>query len=439
MVFLYDLITRIYFLLIALASPFNRKAKQWIDARKKLFSSIQKNVGGKGEWIWIHCASLGEFEQGRPVIEGLKKKFPQYKILLTFFSPSGYSVRKDYPGADFVCYLPADSHRHAAKFIRIVQPRFAIFVKYEFWYHFMHELYKKQIPYFIVSARFRPGQLFFRWFGSLYLSMLKRATYIFVQNEDSKKLLYDSNVMQVSVTGDTRFDRVNEISKTPQTNSLTDLFCLNAVVILAGSTWAEDESIIFPLIEEYSASRPTVKWIIAPHEVHEHRIHSLEEKLEKITGASALRLSQAHEGNIGSVRVLLIDNIGMLSSLYKNARIAFMGGGFGKGIHNILEPAAFGVPVIFGPRYRKFSEAVDLVENEGAFSIKESVGLKNYIDMLIDQPLKYENASSICKRYVEKGAGATEKILDEIAKEMSPSTTLRTSNIPRPISDVQVK
>ena len=342
---LYAVFCRFYKWGILLASPFNDKAKQWISGRKN-WKKNQKLITLKGNHcIWIHCSSLGEFEQGRPLIEKLKQVYPNYKIVLTFFSPSGYEIQKNYPLADLVMYMPMDSPTHAKKFIEAIQPALAVFVKYEFWYYYLNQLHLQQIPTIIISAAFRENQLFFKWYGTFFRKMLHCFNYIFVQNEHSKKLLATIGITNnVIISGDTRYDRVAEIAQKTKRFDIVENFKGNGNIFIAGSTWQDDEA----LLSRFFTHLPTNwKLIIAPHEIHKAHI----DEIQKLFGNNSVLFSEIKCGiKANEQRVLIIDNIGMLSSLYAYGDMAFVGGGFQKsGIHNILEPAIYGLPICFGP------------------------------------------------------------------------------------------
>ncbi len=393
-----------------LVSPFNKKAGLWIQGRKNIFSGLKEAIGINEQIAWFHCASLGEFEQARSLIESFKDQFPEYKILLTFFSPSGYEIRKNYDKADHVFYLPMDTKSNAKKFITIVKPKLTFFIKYEFWFNYLSELKKNNIPTFLISAIFRSDQHFFRFYGGWFRKQLNNITYFFVQNETSLKLLNSINIDQAELTGDTRFDRVCKIEEESKEFPFINVFRNDDPLLLAGSTWEEDENVVLEFHKKFS----NFKIIIAPHEVHKSRVQNLLKKF----GNDALLFSESDNNNIGNSGILIIDSIGILSHLYKYSEIAYIGGGFGAGIHNILEAATFGKPVFFGPNYQKFQEARDLIDKGGAFSINSSTDLINGIKFLLDDKNKADRAGSICSTYVDQKKGATEKILKYI-KEMA--------------------
>ena len=422
---LYDLIIHIYGDAISIAALFNAKARKWVAGRKGIFRRIESAVSDglptadrrpptanrqPPTVIWFHCASLGEFEQGRPVIEAFRKEHPEWKILLTFFSPSGYEVRKNYDGADFIFYLPLDTPWNARKFIRLVRPAMAVFVKYEYWFRYLNVLHKNNIPVYVISAIFSPDQHFFKWYGGWARKQLGKVNRFFVQDDQSKELLQSFGIEQVTVSGDTRFDRVAAVADKARTFALVEKFANDKPVFLAGSTWPADEQLIINLIETYG---DRMKFIIAPHEVDEARIKELK-SLVVSRQSSVVFFSQLTEENAINFQILIVDGIGYLSHLYQYATIAYIGGGFGAGIHNILEAAAFGKPVIFGPKYEKFKEAVDLIDAGGAFSIIDSQQLNNRtIELLEDENLRLKS-SDICSSYVRQKKGATEIILSKI-------------------------
>lgn len=409
MSFLYNLSIHIYSILIHLASIFNNKAKQWVRGRKDIFERIRSEVGTVEKIAWFHAASLGEFEQGRPVIEAFKKQFPEYKILLTFFSPSGYEIRKNYEGADYIFYLPVDSKSNAKKFIRLINPQIVIFIKYEFWFNYLKILNQNNTPVFIVSAIFRREQHFFKWYGGWFRKNLQNIAWFFVQNENSLELLKSIELNNATVSGDTRFDRVVEIAKNPKKFTLVEGFVKNSFVLLAGSTWPEDEKMLTHL---FSLNIPGFKLIIAPHEIHESHILQIE---KNYSSHKIIRLSKAEKVKVADFDILIIDGMGFLSSLYQYCHVAYIGGGFGKGIHNILEAVTFGKPVIFGPNYKKFAEAVELVEKGGAFTFQNETGLKSHFGNLANLESFYQKSTALCKTYIETNKGATKKILQKIS------------------------
>lgn len=397
MLLLYNLGVRLYFLLILIASFFNKKANSWINGRKKInYQHFQKSA-------WFHFASLGEFEQGLPVLTSFKSAHPDFKIVITFFSPSGFEIRKNSPLADAVYYLPIDTARNASQFIDAINPSIAVFTKYEYWYHFFNELHRRNIPLYIISGIFRPGEVFFKFYGSLHRKILTFVTRFFVQDEDSKLLLQNIGISNVSVSGDTRFDRVWANALQPKSLSAIDEFKNGYKLFIAGSTWPDDEELVAQLVTLY----PDWKFIIAPHEISEEKINKL---ISLLPENSSIRHSQLTTNN--SQQTLIIDNIGMLSSLYQYGDIAYIGGGFGVGIHNTLEAAAFGLPVIFGPNYDRFKEAKDLIALKGGFNINNFDELKKIVSFLAEDNERRQAISEKIKEYVNDHTGATETIMD---------------------------
>ena len=398
---LYNLTVQLYFIAVRIAALWNKKAKEWIGGRKNLFASLEQKITAADKIIWMHCSSAGEFEQGKPVIEKLKSIYPQHKILVSFFSPSGYNTATNYKYADIITYLPLDTRKNAKRFVEILHPDIVIFVKYEFWYHHLSAAAFKHIPLLLISAVFRENQTFFKWYGKFYKQMLFLFRRIFVQDESSLQLLKQYGVNHCSIGGDTRFDRVKEIA-----GKFTDIPFINDFadgekLIVAGSTWPGDEQLV-------SQHRST-KLIIAPHEISEP--HLLQ--IEKIFGNS-IRYSQWQHKK-GNEKVLIIDNVGMLSRLYKYAAVAYIGGGFTKdGIHNILEAAAYGKPMIFGPNYKKYREARELIATGGAFSVENADQLKITIGNLLNDPAQFQKASTQAQNYVMQNTGATKKIVQLI-------------------------
>lgn len=407
MVFLYSLAIRLYYLLVAVASSFNVKAKLWIKGREDWAENLEAMISPNYPTAWFHCASLGEFEQGRPLIEAYRDHYPGHKILLTFFSPSGFEVRKNYKGADYVSYLPLDTKKNAKKFISIARPVVAVFVKYEFWYHFLTQLNKNEIPTYVVSAIFRPSQVFFKWYGVWYRKFLENFNHIFVQNRQSLILLQKIRLDNATEAGDTRFDRVYEAAENALDLPLLEEFSRNSTVLIAGSTWPKDEEIIGSYIKKNPGK---IKLILAPHEIDQQRIDRFIDFIEVPT----LRFTQPSAIDAESAQVIVIDTIGVLASAYRYGNIAYIGGGFGAGIHNTLEAATFGMPILFGPNYLKFREAVELTKQNAAFPISNEQTLAGTLDKLLASPDKTEHAALIAKKYVQANIGATKKILAAI-------------------------
>ena len=388
---LYNISIWFYLIAIQIASLFNPKAKLWVKGRQGLFKKLKKSLANRENIVWFHCASLGEFEQGKPIIKAYKLTHPTHQILLTFFSPSGYEIRKNTALADWVFYLPGDTKSNAKKFISIVKPIKVVFVKYEFWFNYMAELKKQGIPFYSVSTIFRNGQVFFKykWFAK----QLQHVKHFFVQDEKSAQLLNSVGFSNCTISGDTRFDSVLENTQNAEKIALFQIFSKQKNTIICGSTWPKDEIILIKYIER----NPNCNYIIAPHELN--NISNLQKQ------TNALLYSFANEKNILTSNVLIIDSIGVLSNIYKYGNLAYIGGGFGSGIHNILEAVAFGLPVIFGPNYQKFNEAVCLIKQKGAISISNYKELKSAIDILSTFD------KSIALNYINENSGATKKIL----------------------------
>lgn len=415
MTLLYNFFIFLFQLSIRIASLFgNAKARNWLEGRKNIFRQIEQTLIPGEERIWFHCASLGEFEQGRPVIEKLKMLHADCKIVLTFFSPSGYEVRKNYKGADYVFYLPLDTRSNAEKFISLINPSEVFFVKYEFWFHYLNRLHQLHIPVYLVSAIFRPQQVFFKWYGGFFLKMLKTITHFFLQDEGSAVLLQSKGISNFTVTGDTRFDRVVEAAAAVKPIPVIEKFIGTHQLFIAGSTWKEDEQIIQRFIQQHPSVHSSFKFIIAPHEIDEPHIQFL---VKLFAGSKVVRISEANSETISSFDVLIIDNIGMLSSIYQYGNLAFIGGGFGKGIHNILEAAVFGMPILFGPNYSRFSEAIELIKRNGAFSVESSEELKIVFTDLLSNEGKWKAAGLIAKTYTHEQTGATTKIVNRVKKD----------------------
>ena len=373
--------------------------------RRNIFQKLEKATAGHQSIIWIHCASLGEFEQGRPVLEKLKAdpSFGNSKFLLTFFSPSGYEIRKDYKGADWVFYLPMDGSRNAKRFLEIVNPSLVIFVKYEFWYYYLKKIKYRNIPLILVSALFWKEMSFFKWYGAMQRKMLSRFDHLFVQDQTSKQLLDDIGLLSItSISGDTRFDRVIDIAESAEPLPVIEQFIRGNKTIIAGSTWPEDEEVLKQSMD--ALNDPSLKLIMAPHEISEKHISSLTELLP-----GSIRYSQL-DSNAAS-NVLIIDNIGLLSRLYKYATITYIGGGFGKGIHNTLEAAVYAKPVIFGPVFHKFKEAADLIKKGGAFTISSADDSIKIISQLLTDDKKQIESGRSSGEYVYSNRGATNRII----------------------------
>ncbi|MFK7949557.1 MAG: 3-deoxy-D-manno-octulosonic acid transferase [Saprospiraceae bacterium] len=403
-IFLYGFVAKI----LALFQP---KAKKWVEGRQDLLHRLQQDLQSnnikKQQLIWFHCSSLGEFEQGRPLIESIKKQYPDEKILLTFFSPSGYEVRKNYASADIITYLPLDTKKNAKRFIDLIEPKLVFWVKYEFWYHFLEALQQRQIPTFLVSGIFRANHFFFSPFGKTHRQCLYFFEHLFVQNTISKKHLETINITHSTIAGDTRLDRVLAIAAEKKRFEIIEQFTKvnTKPIVICGSTWQPDEAIIAQYINAYSDDLP-YRFIIAPHEIKTLKIKVLQEKINR----KSIKYSEAKSDNISNIDILIIDNIGMLSALYRYGKIAYIGGAFGSGLHNTLEPIVFGLPVIFGTKYQKFEEAVNLVKEKGGFSIRDYEDFKAIIQQLSNESF-YQQASAKAKQYVIDNQGATPLIL----------------------------
>jgi len=378
--------TGIYFyrFLIFIASLFNSKAKQWIVGRKDLMLNLKKSISHSDRIAWFHCASLGEFEQGRPLIEAYKQVNPTVKILLTFFSPSGFEIRRNYDQADYVFYLPIDTPPNAKSFINIIRPEIVFFIKYEFWFNYLKVLHKKSIPVYVISAVFRSEQYFFKWYGKWARKHLKNINHFFVQDKQSAKILKENGFSQVTLSGDTRFDRVASIAAHNKLFEQIRFFSKDALTLIAGSTWPADEEVIAKFI-----NNPTnnIRLIIAPHEVNREHIA----QLKNLFTVSCTCFSETNEQSQIKSKVLIIDSIGILSHVYQYGDIAYIGGGFGKGIHNILEAATFGLPILFGPNFQKFNEAKELIELGAAFTINNFQAFSDTMNEFISKKDKLES------------------------------------------------
>lgn len=414
---LYNIAINGYSALIGAASAFNNKARLFKEGRKGLLKRMAAEVDHSSPIIWFHCSSVGEFEQARPLIEWYKENSPKYRILLTFFSPSGYQMRKNYPLADWIYYMPVDTASNAKAFLDIVQPQKAIFIKYEFWYNYLNELHKRGIKTYIVSAIFRPEQPFFKPYGHLFRKMLRTFSNLFVQDIQSKELLETIDIKEnVIVCGDTRFDRVNQITSSSKAFPHIEVFSNGSFTVLAGSTWAPDEEILAATIKNFSK----VKLVIAPHEIHKEHIEKI---CTLFKGYKVVKFSEVGNSEtpdeqtcrkLEQANVLVIDCLGILSSIYKYGKFAYIGGGFGVGIHNILEAATYGIPVAFGPKYQKFKEARDLIARGGAVSVRSQEEFYALLDKYVKSRNVCSDRGKICLNYVQENLGATEKIISQI-------------------------
>lgn len=400
----YNLAIEAYSLAIKIVSPFNARARDWVAGRKNILQSVRASVRKGERRVWFHAASLGEFEQGRPVMESFRQANPDVKIVLTFFSPSGYNVRKNYQGADYVYYLPADTPKNAAAFVSAIAPEAAIFIKYEFWYNYLRVLSERQIPSVLISGIFRPQHHFFRWYGRFFRRMLRYFDHLFVQDVASASLLRGIGIENVTVSGDTRFDRVVAIVAKAEPVEVVSRFSNEERVLVAGSSWPGDEEII----ARYRRENPgRFRYIIAPHEVDRRNT----DRIAGLFGAGSVRFTEYGRSSDRASDVLVLDTIGILSSVYRYSYICCIGGGFGKGIHNILEAAAWGKPVLFGPNYQKFREANDLIALGGAKSFDSYEQFEAVVNKWSDDEVSCNEASVACSAYVSDNKGSTELIV----------------------------
>ncbi len=395
-----------YLSAVKLASLFNPKARLMVRGHSETFNILKSKIEKGRKYIWFHAASLGEFEQGRPLMERIRRQYPEYRILLTFFSPSGYEVRKDYQGADVICYLPFDTPRNAFRFVRLADPYMAFFIKYEFWQNYLKNLQRNHVPTYSVSSIFRKNQVFFRWYGGRYFKVLTRFTRLFVQNDTSRQLLASLNIHNADVAGDTRFDRVIEISKQAKRLPLVEQFKKNSMVMVAGSSWQPDEDILI----RYFNGHPDMKLIIAPHVTDESHLTEIAGKLKR----PYVRYTQATQENAGQADCLVIDCFGLLSSIYRYGEIAYVGGGFGAGIHNVLEAAVYGMPVLFGPNNQRYMEARQLLEAQGCFEIHNYDEFKEKTDRLMTDISYLKTCGKLSGDYVKQHAGASDKVMNAI-------------------------
>lgn len=403
-----NIIIRLLALAIRINSLWNPKAALWLKGRKHLMKQVRAAMEGNDRKVlWLHSASLGEFEQGRFLIETFRKQHPEYCIVITFFSPSGYEVMKNYKGADHIFYLPLPTSANARNFVRTINPSLVFWIKYDYWYHYLYELKKRKVPVLLISALFHRKNAFFKWYGPLYKKMLHFFTWLFVQDTPSEKRLKLLGIKNVSVSGDTRFDRVIDIAENFQPVPFIDEFIGDSPVVVAGSTWPEDEE----ELDHYANTHPDIKFIIAPHEIHEDHLKEIE-SLFRYT----VRYSQLVSGGMGfKANTLIIDNIGMLSRLYNYATIAYVGGGFGEdGVHNVLEAAVFGKPILFGPVFNQFQEAIELLEEGAAFTVDNALDLEKTFNRLLSNDDLYRECEEAARIYVMRKKGATEKIMSHI-------------------------
>ena len=394
---------------VAIASLFNKKVKKMWAGERQAVKVLKEKVDPEARYIWFHAASLGEFEQGRPLIEHLRETHPKYKILLTFFSPSGYEVRKNYEGADIICYLPLDTIRNARRFLRAVKPVMAFFIKYEFWYNYLHILQHRGVPTYSVSSIFRPDQIFFQWYGRQYGRVLKCFTHFFVQNMESKALLAKLGITDVDVVGDTRFDRVLQIKEASKQLPIVEQFTAHAQkVFVAGSSWLPDEDIFI----KYFDIHKDWKLIIAPHVISDEHLSQI---FELLKGRRVVRYTEATEENVKDAEVLIIDCFGLLSSIYHYGTVSYVGGGFGVGIHNVLEAAVWDIPVVFGPNNKHFQEAQGLMLVQGGFEINDYQSFRDLMMRFETDASFLQNAGENAGAFVKSRAGATAKVMENVS------------------------
>ena len=398
-----------YGLGIRVAALFNEKARLWVHGRKGLFAELERTFPGKTNPVWVHCASLGEYEQAKPLIEKIKQEQPETRILTTFFSPSGYTQAIKKPLADYIFYLPLDLPSNARKFLDIVQPTVVIFVKYEFWFNYMHQLHQKAIPFYYISAIFRENQHFFKPIGSWFAKQLQQASHFFVQTEKSKELLDSVGIKQVTVCGDTRFDRVKAIADRVQPFDFMETFRQDKKIIVAGSTWGPDEQLLAQLLLHF----PDYKLVVAPHEINRTP------EVKQIFAAYKTALySSKEENNLADSQVFVIDTIGILNRLYQYSTVSYIGGAFKTGLHNILEAAVYGKPLFFGPHYDHFNEAVQLTALKGAFSVNSVEEMREIMTKFENNPDYYSQTCDICQQYVAQNSGAVDIIYTRIEKSL---------------------
>ncbi|MBQ7422673.1 MAG: 3-deoxy-D-manno-octulosonic acid transferase [Prevotella sp.] len=404
---MYNIIIYLYQFGVMVYSLFNEKVKKMWNGERKAIKILREKVDPEAQYVWFHAASLGEFEQGRPLMEQLRRDHSEYKILLTFFSPSGYEVRKDYKGADIITYLPLDTVTNARRFLRTIRPVMAFFIKYEFWYNYLHILKHRHVPVYSVSSIFRPDQVFFKWYGREYGHVLKCFTHFFVQNEVSQQLLAKIGITESTVVGDTRFDRVLQIAEQSKKLPIVESFATGSRVFVAGSSWLPDEEIFIPYFNEHK----DWKLIIAPHVIDEDHLKQIYTLLDN---RQVVRYTQATQENIEKADVLIIDCFGLLSSIYHYGEIAYVGGGFGVGIHNVLEAAVWNIPVLFGPNNKNFQEAQGLLKVQGGFEISDAQSFARQLELFITQPEALRQSGNKAGMFVKERAGATQKVLSAV-------------------------
>ncbi|MEB8345828.1 3-deoxy-D-manno-octulosonic acid transferase [Flavobacteriaceae bacterium KMM 6898] len=413
MLFLYNLVVLVASFVLKLVANFSPKLKLFVAGRKNVFSQLQQQISDHDKIIWVHTASLGEFEQGLPIIERLKIIYPDFKILVTFFSPSGYEVKKNTPVADLVVYLPLDTKKNAEKFMALARPKLAIFVKYEIWPNYLRELNKQQVPTLLISAIFKKRQIFFKAYGGFMRQALRTFSHIFVQDNDSQDLLQSIDIHNTTIVGDTRLDRVSEILDQDNSLDFMTAFKQGHPCLVAGSTWPEDEAILLNYINTPDLQ---MKFAIAPHNIKEAHIQRLKAAIAKKT----VLYSELDQADITDAEVLIIDTVGLLTKIYSYADMAYVGGGFATGLHNTLEPAVFGIPVLIGPQYKGFKEAEDLVALKGVLPIADKMGLQTTLDGLLQNPVFRKTTGMINANYIAQNKGASLKVLDHIVSILQP-------------------
>jgi len=418
---LYTLAIRAFGLLAWVAARFKRTARLWVEGRRHWHRRLVADIKEREDLVWFHAASLGEFEQGRPIIERVREAYPGHPILLTFFSPSGYDVRKDYDGADHVHYLPLDTPENAKKFLESAQPKLAVFIRYEYWYNFLRAMFRRDIPVVMASAIFRKGQVFFKPYGGWSRETLRGISHFFVQNQESLELLDTIGIRNKTLSGDTRFDRVWDAAQEKREFPLVERFIADKLCLMAGSTWPFDDQ----LLKEIVSAFPDLKFVIVPHHVDEANIRRITDLFE---GQAAL-YSRGGDQDLAAKQVLVVDTIGMLTHLYRLADLAYVGDGFGAGIHSILEPAAFGMPIFFGPNYQNFQEAVDLVERKGVFAVGDQEELTQVIRRFADDERARREVGQVCRDYIEEKRGATDSVMMGLRKFLGEPTASQGSGV----------
>ncbi len=421
---LYTLAIRVFGLLAWVAARFRRAARLWVEGRRDWHRRLREDIREKENLVWFHAASLGEFEQGRPIIERVREEYPDHPILLTFFSPSGYEVRKDFDKVDYVHYLPLDTPGNARKFLDVVQPKLAVFIRYEYWYNFLRAMFRRDIPLVMVSSIFRKNQIFFRPYVGWSRNALRRISHFFVQNQESLVLLESIGVRNKDLSGDTRFDRVWDAAQEKREFPLVERFLAGRTCLMAGSTWPFDDQ----LLKEIVPAFPDLKVVIVPHHVDEANIRRITDLFEE----KMALYTQGEDQDLEDRQVLVVDTIGMLTYLYRLADLTYIGDGFGAGIHSIMEPAAFGMPIFFGPNYHNFQEAVDLVERRGVFAVNDQKELMEGIRRFADDERARQAVGQICREYIQEKKGATDRVMIGLRKYLGEPTASQGSGIRGP-------